>query len=411
MHRPIDSTQQTAVAPTQNSAEAGPPPPWPLLALGAIGTAAILATGSLQWNPWGPAAAYLASAWLCGRWNQARQGAAIRAAERHWIQRLQDGQCAYKPYCITGLDHLCREVLPIWRNQVQLVCEQTEEAVSSLMLRFSTLSRRLKTAVSASRSAVGGGESGDMLALLHNSQAALDAIVASQRSTLEDKQAALSSIQTLSRFTEQLKTMAEDVGRIASQTNLLALNAAIEAARAGTAGQGFAVVASEVRKLSALSGETGQRIGDTVDTVSQAITTALQLSERYAERDAGMAADSEQTIGQVLNQFHAAAANLGESADTLRQESQDIGEEIAQMLVLLQFQDRVSQILGHVRNDMDKLKQHLDEHAAQGGAATQIDAGAWLKELAGTYTTTEQRSLHGGENTAGSPEPAEITFF
>ena len=69
--------------------------------------------------------------------------------------------------------------------------------------------------------------------------------------------------------------MAEEVANIAKQTNLLALNAAIEAARAGESGRGFAVVADEVRKLSTQSGETGTRIHDTVNTVSEAIAQAL----------------------------------------------------------------------------------------------------------------------------------------
>jgi len=83
------------------------------------------------------------------------------------------------------------------------------------------------------------------------------------------------------------------------------------------------------------------------------------------------------------------------------------------VLVALQFQDRVSQILGHVRNDQGKLEGHLSSHnlSVQSGQSTgPIDASAWLHELAKTYTTVEQAVVHGGGVTKPLAD-TEITFF
>ena len=225
----------------------------------------------------------------------------------------------------------------------------------------------------------------------------------------------LREIATLSEFTEQLKSMAQSVGDIAKQTNLLALNAAIEAARAGEVGRGFAVVADEVRKLSDLSGGTGKKISDTVEIVNHAINATLHLSQQYAAQDEAMVVQSEQIIEHVVGRTQAAAQGLASVSDVLRSETQSIGEEVAEVLVALQFQDRVSQILGHVGQDMGKLKERLVEHeagCARGDAPVSLDASSWLKELSHTYTVPEQHVVHrGGKPAAAAAEADEITFF
>jgi methyl-accepting chemotaxis protein len=208
--------------------------------------------------------------------------------------------------------------------------------------------------------------------------------------------------------------MAEEVGNIASQTNLLALNAAIEAARAGETGRGFAVVADEVRKLSTLSGDTGKKIVMMVTNVSEAIASTLHTSELYAEQDEKMALTSSDVIESVLARLQGAADNLSHSTDALLAESRHIGGEIAEVLVALQFQDRVSQVLSHVTNDLGKLQQRLSserEALTQGRPCQPLDSDSWLADLAQTYTMREQNAVHSGGKQINAQQDSDITFF
>ncbi len=318
---------------------------------------------------------------------------------------------------IGGLEPLCAQVLPVWSGQIEMARAQTEQGINDLAARFANLSQHLQGAVSASQSsATGDGSTKGVVALLHDSQIELNAIVAALRSSLKEKEELLHEVHGLSRFTEALQQMAKDVGAIAQQTNLLAINAAIEAARAGEVGRGFAVVASEVRMLSKQSGETGKKIADTVETVNKAIGNTLQVSRQYAAQDAQMVSHSEQVIEHVLGEFRSTATGLSDSADVLREESQLLQGEISDVLVALQFQDRVSQMLTNVRTDQDKLSQALVEAGqgiADGGAVQAIDADTWLEALASTYTTQEQYATHGGGKApAAAPASSnEITFF
>jgi methyl-accepting chemotaxis protein len=310
---------------------------------------------------------------------------------------------------ITGLDKLCRGVLPVWSGQVEMARGHTEESVTALTSRFASINERIAATMASSQA--DGGES--LIALLKQNESELNSIVSTLREALDSKETMLREVASLSQFTESLKRMAQDVGEIAKQTNLLALNAAIEAARAGDVGRGFAVVADEVRKLSNLSGETGRKMSETVETVNHAITSTLEVSSRYAQQDQEMVGNSEQVIEQVVARVHRAVQGLIDTSDVLRHENQAIGEEIAEVLVALQFQDRVSQVLGHVCNDMKKLTDRIDDQqqqVANGGRPGRIDATAWLEELSHTYTVPEQHLVHRGETPAGAPS-TDITFF
>jgi len=335
--------------------------------------------------------------------------------------RLED---SVRAQCIDGLDQLCRGVLPVWSGQVEIARSQTESAINDLALRFGNLSQRLETAVSASQTTTSSADDGNsqgVVALLKNSETDLHSIISSLRSAFKEKESLLHEVHALSRFTEELREMAHNVGSIAHQTNLLAINAAIEAARAGAVGRGFAVVASEVRKLSQLSAETGKKMTATVETVNKAIVKTLQVSSQYAKQDEAMTANSEHIIEKVLDQFQSTATGLNDSADVMRRESQLIQSEISDVLVALQFQDRISQVLSHVRSDLDKLHQTLEESGqqlAEGVMPTPLDTEAWLNTLTGTYTMAEQHSVHGGVVHGGNrpalQAPAsttEITFF
>ena len=204
--------------------------------------------------------------------------------------------------------------------------------------------------------------------------------------------------------------MAADVAAIAAQTNLLALNAAIEAARAGEAGRGFAVVADAVRSLSSKSSETGQQMSAKVDIINNAITQLVQAASSSADQDSHSVAASENSIQVVLERFQNITGRLAESADLLKQESYGIRDEMTEVLVNLQFQDRVSQILSHVRDNMHALHDHLLQASQAPDQAIAVDARQWLARMEATYATDEQRRIHHGE-AAVQQNSQDITFF
>ena len=322
-------------------------------------------------------------------------------------------------HSIIGLEQVCEKAVPIWSQQIENSRQQTEGAMIDLTQRFAGLTTKLEEAVAASHNAagdLGGTKSAGMAAVLAESQAQLNQVLAIMHSAQANRDAMLAEIKTLTAYTIELNTMALDVAKIASQTNLLALNAAIEAARAGEAGRGFAVVADEVRTLSRLSSETAQKMTDKVDTINSGIGRAFQIAESAAMRDQAAVSDSEHAIEQVLERFRMATTSLAESAALLQSESSGIHREISDVIVSLQFQDRVSQILNHVRQNMDSLNDHLisSRNRTHQSGPIQIDAESWLADMELSYATDEQRNIHHGRRQQpmmNSSSSADVTFF
>jgi len=385
-----------------------PTPLWAWIGLGAVSATLTVGVGGLTPVAVG-AAALQALAVVALGWQGAHRHRQARAAvERELADALRSARPA--PAQGAGLDALCEGVLPMWGGQVTMARQQTEEAITALSLRFADISSRVEAAVATSRGA--GGD--ELVSLLNASEGELEQIVAALRDALSHKEVLLEQVARLAGITESLQQMAGEVGEVAKQTNLLALNAAIEAARAGEAGRGFAVVADEVRKLSSSSGDTGKKIGETVGSVTRAINEVLAVSERNARDDQVLVSQSGKQIGEVVHRLRTAAGNLVDASQSLTTEGQQVAGEIGEVLVALQFQDRVSQVLGHVESDMSRLQSHLVRariERSTGGHPQAIDVEAWLAEMRRAYTTPEQHSLHRGEAAERAPDPAGITFF
>ncbi len=118
----------------------------------------------------------------------------------------------------------------------------------------------------------------------------------------------------------------------------------------------------------------------------------------------------------MLDQLRSTTDGLSEAATEFRNESITIRHEVEGALVALQFQDRVSQMLGHVYQDMDKLGSHITT-AENAVDIHSIDVDEWLNELASTYTMAEQLTVHHGEGAEVTSigkninTESEITFF
>ncbi|WP_210639303.1 methyl-accepting chemotaxis protein [Pseudomonas sp. Tri1] len=404
----------TSYSPGHSPSQPQPRVLWSAVLVGIVASVGVLALNGPSAQNIALSAAVVALGIGAGVWgarSQRRQlDSAVAAAIAHHAL-----QAAEHPGLKNGaqLNEVILGAMPIWAKQVESSRQQTETAIVSLTSRFTGISARLEDTVQASQLAAGelaSKSGGGAVQVLAQSEGELVQVIDSLKATQASRDETLAQVRNLTAYTGELRTMAADVAAIAAQTNLLALNAAIEAARAGEAGRGFAVVADAVRSLSSKSSETGQQMSAKVDIINTAITQLVQAASSGADQDSHSVSASEESIQQVLERFKSVTGRLAESADMLQQESFGIRDELTEVLVSLQFQDRVSQILSHVRDNIEDLHVHIQQASQSPDQAVSIDARQWLARMETTYATDEQRRNHHGDSGAQQVSQ-EITFF
>ncbi|CAH0225403.1 Methyl-accepting chemotaxis protein McpC [Massilia sp. Bi118] len=364
------------------------------LFVAAAASCAIVPLAGWHWHGWLIAAALLAAGAAAALFAP-KDSAPAASADGYLASRQQFGE----------------QVAGVWTSHIDASRSQMETAVVALVERFSSIVIKLEQALAAS-GAARQHEGGDLVDVFAASEKELRSLLDMLASAAASKQQMVGKIEGLQQITAQLQEMAADVASIAWQTNLLALNAAIEAARAGEAGRGFAVVANEVRTLSNRSADAGKHIAQQVGQISAAIDATCKAAGESMRAETCAVQASEAKIGGVLSSLRGVTDALVQSSDLLQRESAGIQAEVGDALVQLQFQDRVSQILSHVQQNIARLPSYLDEHARQSSEAMQpIDARALLAELESTYAMAEEHSLHRSNPQPAPQQAEEITFF
>lgn len=314
---------------------------------------------------------------------------------------------------LTESEELGVRIIPIWERQVESSIKHIEENIAALTERFSALVDELQQVTMTSHI---DSEHDEVISSIARDKKELMGLFNQFSSITKSNEQLATRINHLNAYTDELDSMAGEVRAIADQTNLLALNAAIEAARAGESGRGFAVVADEVRTLSGQSGDTGNRITDKTAEVNGVVAELFDFSSQTSNSVNEAIDTGEEVVERVISHLSSRTEQLESEGHKLLEISKMLQEEIQQMLVAFQFQDRVSQILQQVTaslGNIDSLVEQRRQQRSEGVMPEPLDIESLLDGMKTGYTTTEQHRNHEGDDASTSDDApgGAMVFF
>ena len=235
------------------------------------------------------------------------------------------------------------------------------EAIARLIESFHGMSAHIQRQQTLGVAVVGGNDAGGAVFEFQQfASKTSDTLRQFVDSVVENSKLAMSLVEMTDLITSQMSEVRGVLGEIegiAKQTNLLALNAAIEAARAGEAGRGFAVVADEVRDLSSRTNHFSLQIRDSLTKMQSTINATEQAINRMAAQDMTFALTSKSDVEQAMIGINEMNRRTGETVGELNAIGHEVEHAVNQAIMSLQFQDMVTQLLGHVERRLDALDE------------------------------------------------------
>jgi len=198
------------------------------------------------------------------------------------------------------------------------------------------------------------------------------------------------------RVFETLKQL--DQSSFASR--IVALNAKIEAVHLGNLGSGFEVVADQISNQAHRSAELTASVAVILTDLTKTMQTATSELRQLADTDREAAAHSRAGAEAALENLQFASSQMQEAVAETRRVSETLYTEISNAVVAMQFQDRVSQRIGHVIDSLEAMNQALTsfesaEDISPGDRKQQI-----AQSLASSYTMDSERRAHGSDMAA-----------
>ena len=119
----------------------------------------------------------------------------------------------------------------------------------------------------------------------------------------------------------------------------------------------------------------------------------------------GLDAPTAAALGRVLSMIRDSVDALERISKPFERETQMVGQQVERMYKGFQYQDRISQMMTLLHEDIERLKMAIDDETAD------VDAVAWLARLESQYVMTEQRHHHQNDAGTAAVDDDETTFF
>lgn len=290
---------------------------------------------------------------------------------------------------VSDLDHNVGIMIELWSEHISQVVDHQAGEGDQIALRLDTVVEDVKLVSSdldITRCVT------RLVDLVHESRGTLNALLDEQQSGADEKRQTIQELDSAVQQINRVEEIVQVMHKLTFTTQLLASNAAVAAARAsGEEGRAFKVIAVRMaefaQEISASAREISRVIGEfktifdrSLDKTQQQMQNDLQLHDQHAQR---VNAVMENLVSSVEN-ANKAGSQLAGALVTLES---DVASAVRNVMVSLQYQDRMKQILDHVSRSLRDVACRLE-------TGENLNIESLLKQEMSSYTTQEERELY-----------------
>jgi methyl-accepting chemotaxis protein len=292
-------------------------------------------------------------------------------------------------------------------EQLKQTSSQIESSVVEVCSSFQGIAQRAKETVARttgflSQQGEGSSDTRSFEGLIDNCSSTLVKILNVTEEAGEISRRAIERIQQMDKASQLISASMLQLERIAVGNKVLALNARIEAARAGRYGVGFAVVAMEVISQTERSQKVNAQVSGLITNLRELAGSTLQDLRQMNDKDRKRVEQCKREVNESLRDLQGAHGEMKTMLTEITGEGALLANDIGAAVRGLQFQDRTSQQIAHVVEDLETVHKRLTSRFGEGNAGEPAsDAGF------SSYTMHEERQvagIHGVESAQGDVE-------
>jgi methyl-accepting chemotaxis protein len=170
---------------------------------------------------------------------------------------------------------------------------------------------------------------------------------------------AIERLQQIDKASEKIGSALEKLEQIARENRMLALNARIEASHAGALGAGFAIVAVEVVNQTERAREVTDQVNELIVNLRSLAESTVHDLQRMNEQDGVRLGQCRSEVNESLHAMKGAHGEMEKMLAGMTEEGALLADDIGAAVRGLQFQDRTSQQIAHVVEDLNTLQEKL----------------------------------------------------
>jgi methyl-accepting chemotaxis protein len=292
-------------------------------------------------------------------------------------------------------------------EQLKQTSVQIESSVVEVCNSFQGIAARAKQTVDHTKGFLSREDEGcsgarSFESLIGNCSNTLVKILTTTEEAGEVSRRAIERIRLMDKASQSISSAIAQLEQIAGGNKILALNARIEAARAGAHGAGFAVVAMEVISQTERSQKVNAQVSELIGNLRALAGSTLEDLQRMNDRDRERVQQCRDEVDESLRDLQSAHGEMKTILTGITDEGALLANDIGAAVRGLQFQDRTSQRIAHVVEDLDTIRTRL---ASSFGDESSIEAAS--DAGFSDYTMQEEREvagMHGDEATQGDVE-------